>query len=129
MDPIFHQVDGAPDQVAPFSHAAAIDGWVFLTGQMPFAGKSVVSGYPDGIEARTHQVINNLVTVLPGCGLTLRRVVSVRIYLVHFDEDYELMNRVYATYFPMEQRPARTCIGISALAKGARIEIDMVARR
>jgi enamine deaminase RidA (YjgF/YER057c/UK114 family) len=39
------------------------------------------------------------------------------------------MNAVYATYFPPERRPARTCIGVSGLARGARIDIDMVARR
>ena len=100
MEPLFHLIAGAPDPVAPFSHAAEINGWIFLTGQMPFVGRSVESGYPDGIEAQTHQVMKNLVAVLAGRSLTLRRVVSVRIYLTYFDEDYDLMNRGVCDVFP-----------------------------
>lgn len=127
--PTFHMIAGAPDPVAPFSHAVEADGWVFVTGQMPFAGTSVDEAYPEGIEAQTHQVMKNLQTVLEGCGLGLANVLSVRIYLLHFDADYAAMNAVYASYFAPGRRPARTCIGVSGLAKGARIEIDMVARR
>ena len=50
-------------------------------------------------------------------------------YLLDFDEDYARMNAVYATYFAEGRRPARTCIGVNGLARGARIEIDMLARR
>ncbi len=129
MPPVFHMIPGAPDPVAPFSHAVETDGWVFLTGQMPFSGTTLDSAYPEGIEAQTHQVMKNLATVLEGCGLTLANVVSVRVFLLYFDTDYDAMNRVYASYFPAGRRPARTCVGVSGLAKGARIEIDMVARR
>lgn len=127
--PIFHLLDGAPDPVAPFSHAVEHDGWVFLTGQMPFQGIGLDSGYPEGIEAQTHQVMKNLSTVLAGCDLGLSNVLQVRIYLTQFDRDYDAMNAVYASYFPEGKRPARTCIGVNGLAKGALIEIDMVARR
>jgi reactive intermediate/imine deaminase len=129
MLPIFHMVPGAPDPVAPFSHAVEADGWVFVTGQMPFAGTSIDAPYPEGIEAQTHQVMKNLQNVLAGCGLGLADVLSARIYLTHFDADYAAMNAVYASYFPAGRRPARTCIGVTGLAKGARVEIDMVARR
>ena len=129
MDPVFHMIAGAPDPVAPFSHAVEADGWVFVTGQMPFAGTSVDEPYPDGIEAQTHQVMRNLQRVLQGCGLDLSNVLSVRIYLTRFDDDYAPMNAVYASYFPAGRRPARTCVGVTALAKGALIEIDLVARR
>lgn len=129
MLPIFHMISGAPEPVAPFSHAVEADGWVFITGQMPFTGTSLDSAYPAGIEAQTHQVMKNLETVLEGCGLALSNVLSVRIYLLHFDVDYAAMNAVYAGYFPAGRLPARTCIGVSGLAKGALIEVDMVARR
>ena len=122
-------IAGAPDPVAPFSHAVEVDGWVFVTGQMPFEGTSLDSGYPEGIRAQTHQVMRNLGTVLAGLGLTLSDAVSVRAYLRHFDEDYHEMNDVYATYFAPGRRPARTCVGVSGLARGARVEIDLVARR
>jgi reactive intermediate/imine deaminase len=122
-------ITGAPDPVAPFSHAVEADGWVFVTGQMPFVGTSLDSSYPEGIEAQTRQVFANLQTVLAGCGLGLEHALSVRVYLTHFEEDYERMNAVYSTHFAIGRRPARTCIGVTGLAKGARIEIDLIARR
>lgn len=127
--PIFHMLAGAPDPVAPFSHAVESDGWVFVTGQMPFSGTALDSGYPEGIEAQTHQVMKNLETVLRGCGLGIGNVVQVRVYLTGFERDYDAMNVAYATWFEPGKRPARTCIGVTGLAKGALIEIDMVARR
>jgi reactive intermediate/imine deaminase len=129
MTPIFHMIAGAPDPVAPFSHAVEADGWVFVTGQMPFTGTSIDAPYPAGIQAQTHQVMKNLQTVLAGCDLGLADVLSARIYLTHFEQDYEAMNSVYASYFVAGRRPARTCVGVTALAKGARVEIDMLARR
>jgi 2-iminobutanoate/2-iminopropanoate deaminase len=127
--PIFHRVAGAPDPVAPFSHAVEADGWVVLTGQMPFPGTSIDEPYPEGIEAQTHQVMRNLDAVLRGIGLALTDVVSARVFLTHFDEDYARMNAVYASYFAAGRRPARTCVGVTALAKGARVEIELLARR
>jgi len=127
--PIFHLVAGAPDPVAPFSHAVEADGWVFVTGQMPFTGTSVDEPYPEGIEAQTHQVIGNLDTVLRGVGLTLGDVLQARVYLARFEQDYAGMNTAYATHFAAGRRPARTCVGVTALARGALVEIDFVARR
>jgi reactive intermediate/imine deaminase len=128
-DLLFHMIAGAPEPVAPFSHAVEADGWVFVTGQMPFEGRSNISSYPVTIEEQTHQVFRNLTAVLQGLGLGLDDVAAVRIYLLHFDQDYARMNAVYAEYFPEGRLPARTCIGVSGLARGARIEIDMIARR
>jgi 2-iminobutanoate/2-iminopropanoate deaminase len=127
--PLFHQVAGAPDPVAPFSHAVEQDGWVFVTGQMPFSGIANDSPYPAGIEAQTHQVFSNLRRVLEGIGLGLQHVVQARVFLLHFERDYESMNSVYASYFDPGRRPARTCVGVTGLARGALVEIDFVARR
>ncbi len=127
--PLYHMIDGAPNPVAPFSHAVEQDGWVFLTGQMPFTGTANDSPYPDGIEAQTRQVMENLIRVLKGCRLTLANVVAARIFLTHFHDDYGKLNRVYAGYFPPGKRPARTCVGVTGLARGARVEIDFIARR
>jgi enamine deaminase RidA (YjgF/YER057c/UK114 family) len=73
--------------------------------------------------------MQNLRTVLQGVGAGFENVVSVRVFLTHFTEDYDTMNRVYADYFPEDRRPARTCIGVTALAGGGRVEIDLIARR
>ncbi len=127
--PFFHMVGGAPDPVAPFSHAVEQDGWVFVTGQMPFSGTANDSPYPEGIEAQTRQVFANLGQVLRGIGLGLEHVVSARVFLRHFDEDYHAMNAVYASHFQPGRMPARTCVGVTGLARGARVEIDFIARR
>ena len=73
--------------------------------------------------------MDNLTLVLGGLGLGLDSVVSVRVFLTHFRQDYAAMNAVYASYFPADRRPARTCIGVTDLAREARIEVDCIARR
>ena len=128
-EPQFHMVAAAPEPVAPFSHAAEAGGWVFLTGQMPTHPGDDARPLADGIEAQTCRVMDNLVIVLDGLGLGLEHVVSVRAYLTRFAEDYESMNRAYAAYFPPQRLPARTCVGVTGLARDALVEIDMIARR
>ena len=96
---------------------------------MPFVDASIDSPYPHGIEAQTHAVMRNLAVVLNGIGLGLDDVLQARVFLAHFDDDYDAMNAVYASYFAAGRRPARTCVGVTGLAKGARVEIDFVARR
>jgi reactive intermediate/imine deaminase len=122
-------VPGAPRPVAPFSHAVEVDGWVQLTGQMPTDPGDPDVPLPDGIEAQTRRVMDNLLIVLDGLGLALSDVVSVRIYLTEFGRDYQAMNEAYRAYFPSDRLPARTCIGVTELAVGALVEIDMMARR
>ena len=125
----FHMIAGAPTPVAPFSHAVETDGWVFLTGQMPTMPEDDAAPLPEGVEAQTRRVMDNLILVLKGVGLGLEHVVSVRAYLVHFERDYATMNATYRSYFPPGKLPARTCIGVTGLARAALVEIDMVARR
>lgn len=127
--PSFHMIPEAPRPVAPFSHASEVDGWVFLTGQMPTDPSSPDAPLPDGIEAQTRRVMDNLMIVLDGLGVGLEHVVQVRVYLTGFERDYAAMNEVYRSYFQAGRLPARTCVGVTALAVGALVEIDMVARR
>jgi 2-iminobutanoate/2-iminopropanoate deaminase len=67
--------------------------------------------------------------VLDGLGLDLSHVVQARVYLTEFQRDYPAMNAAYASYFPTDRRPARTCVGVTGLAREALVEIDLVARR
>ena len=127
--PMFHMIDAAPQPVATFSHATEIDGWVFLTGQMPTWPGEPDRPLPDWVEAQTARVMDNLVLVLEGLGLGLAHVVQARVYLTQFERDYAPMNAVYRSYFAEGKLPARTCIGVTALAVGALVEIDLVARR
>jgi enamine deaminase RidA (YjgF/YER057c/UK114 family) len=73
--------------------------------------------------------MDNLIIVLRELGLELGDVLSCRIYLTEFKRDYALMNTVYEDYFEPDRLPARTCIGVTALARDALVEIDMLARR
>jgi enamine deaminase RidA (YjgF/YER057c/UK114 family) len=73
--------------------------------------------------------MDNLIRVLRGCGLTLADVVCLRIFLTDFNGDYARMNEIYATYFAADKRPARTTVGVTGLARGGIIEIDMIAIR
>jgi 2-iminobutanoate/2-iminopropanoate deaminase len=124
----FHMIPGGPKPVAPFSHAVEVDGFAFVTGQMPDTPETP-GVLPEGIEAQTRNVVSNLRTVLAGLGLDLEHVVMARIYLSRFQQDYEAMNRVYRTFFSEGRLPARTCVGVTGLAYDALIEIDLIAKR
>jgi len=128
-DPIFHNFSTAPTHVAPFSHAVEYEGWIQLTGQMPTDPDDDSAPLADGVEAQTRRVMDNLIIVLGGLGLGLEHVLSCRVYITEFKRDFEAMNEVYKSYFPPDRLPARTCIGVTGLARDALVEIDMIARR
>lgn len=127
--PVFHLMDNAPAPVAPYSHAVEVDGWCLITGQLATDPDDDGKPLPDGVEAQTRRTMENLRLVLEGLGLDFGNVVSARVFLTAFERDYDAMNAVYAEYFGAETRPARTCIGVTGLARGALVEIDCVALR
>lgn len=129
MTPIFHLLPDAPEPVAPYSHAVEAGGFAFVTGQLATDPDDDSLPLPEGIEAQTAKVMGNLQRVLRGLGLGLEHVVSVRIFLTDFGRDYAAMNALYASYFPAARRPARTTVGVTQLARGGIIEIDMIAAR
>jgi len=116
----------APPPTAPYSHAVRAGDFLFVTGQMPNDPRTgqVVTG---GIAEQTHRVMQNLQIVLAGAGTSLERVVFARVYLVNF-ADYAVMNGVYASYFAPGRLPGRTCVGVTGLALGALVEIDLVVK-
>jgi reactive intermediate/imine deaminase len=128
-DPLFHMIAGAPAPVAPFSHAVEAEGWVFVTGQMPTDPNDDPAPLPRGVEAQTRRVMDNLKLVLGGLDLGLEHAVMARVYLSEFKRDYAAMNAVYKTYFAAGCLPARTCVGVTGLAREALVEIDLIARR
>ena len=129
MDPIFHLLPDAPKPVAPYSHAVEAGAFVFVTGQLATDPDDDSLPIPPGIEAQTRKVMDNLARVLRGCGLTLANVVFVRIFLTDFNRDYAKMNEIFSTYFAESRRPGRTTVGVTALARGGIVEIDMIAFR
>ncbi len=129
MPPMFHLIGGAPAPVAPYSHAVEQDGWLFVTGQLATDPDDDSLPIPDGIQAQTQKVMDNLRRVLNGLGVGLEHVLCVRVFLTEFNRDYAAFNAIYQTYFAAGRLPARTTVGVTALARGGIIEIDMIARR
>lgn len=125
----FHLFSDGPRPVAPFSHAVEADGWVILTGQMPTDPQAPDAALPEGIEAQTRRVMDNLALILGKLGLDFSNVVQCRCFLTEFERDYAAFNATYQTYFPEDRRPARTTVGVTALAVGALVEVDCIARR
>ena len=116
-----------PKRVGPFSHAVKAGGFLFVTGQMPTLPNDSKKLIGSDISNQTHQVMKNLKTVLTASNSSLKNVVFVRIYLVNF-KDFDTINTIYESYFASDKLPARTCIGVTALAIGASIEIDLIAK-
>ncbi len=112
--------------VGPYSHGIWADDLVYLSGQTPLdpATGKLVEG---DVTAQAQQCFKNLFGVLAAAGLTPNHVVKVNVYLTDMN-DFAAMNAVYATQFE-KPFPARTTIGVASLPLGARIEIEMIARR
>ena len=118
--------DGAPKAIGPYSQAVAAGELIFCAGQValePASGESVTGD----VRAQTERVLANLTAVLDAAGSDLRHVVKTTVYLVDFN-DFAAMNEVYAARFG-DHRPARATVGVSALPKGLRVEIECVAIR
>jgi 2-iminobutanoate/2-iminopropanoate deaminase len=115
-----------PPPTAAYSHAVRAGEWLFVTGQLgvdPRTGALV----PGGTVAQCRQVMQNLATVLRGAGTSLDRAVMTRIYLTDFG-DYAAVNAEYARHFAPGMLPARTTVGVTALALGGAVEIDLIVR-
>lgn len=119
----FTAADGVPPQVGPFSHATRWGDLLFVTGQMPTdpATGGIVAG---DVVVQSEQVRRNLEAVLAGFSATLDDTLMARVYLTAFD-DYDRFNKAYASWFsgPL---PSRTCVGVTGLAVGALVEIDLI---
>ena len=116
-----------PKRVGPFSHVVRAGGFLFITGQMPTLPNDPTKLIDEDISNQTHQVMKNLKTVLIASNSSLEKIVFARVYLVNF-KDFDEMNKVYESYFVPGKLPARTCIGVTGLAVGASIEIDLIAK-
>ena len=116
----------APQRVGPFSHAVKAGDFLFVTGQMPTQKNDKTKLVFGGIEIQTKQVMENLKNVLNKANSNFDKVIFARVYLVNF-QDFDKMNAVYESYFSKNKLPARTCIGVTGLAVGASVEIDLIA--
>lgn len=117
--------DQAPKAVAAYSQAVEANGLIFLSGQIPLdpASGALVEG---DITVQTKRVMDNLQAVLAAARSDFDHVLKATIYLVDM-QDFAKANDVYASYFKSEYRPARVTVAVSALPRGARVEIEMLA--
>ncbi|MHC1709649.1 MAG: RidA family protein [Methanomassiliicoccales archaeon] len=119
------RVDDAPSPIGPYSQAIVHGDLVFCSGQL---GLDPATGVlADGAVEQARQALENLEAVLRGAGSSLHKALKVTVYLTDLS-CFSEMNKVYAQFF-VPPYPARTAIQVSALPKGAAVEIDVVATR
>ena len=118
--------ESAPEPIGPYNQAVRSGHLLFTSGQIPMdpVSGTMVSG---SIREQTIQVLENLKNVLEAAGCTLDDVIKTTVYLADMN-DFPEMNIIYAEYFGEEQAPARSTIQAAALPKGARVEIDAIAK-
>ena len=113
----------APAAVGPYSQAVAINGLVYTSGQIaldPVSGELV----GETIEEQTEQVMKNLMEILKAAGTKPENAVKTLCFLTDIN-DFAAFNEVYAKYFT--EKPARSCVGVQSLPKGAMCEVEVIA--
>ena len=116
----------APKAIGAYAPAVDLGDFVFLSGQIPLdpATMELVEG---DIRTQTVRVLQNMKAVLEAAGLSAANVVKTTVFLTDLN-DFAVLNEVYGEFFG-EAPPARSTIQVSALPKGAQVEIDAIARR
>jgi 2-iminobutanoate/2-iminopropanoate deaminase len=116
--------EGAPEAIGPYSHAVTSNGLVFCSGQVPLdpATGELIEG---SVGDQTKRCLENLSAVCAAAGAQLSDAVLLTVYAADLSGDWAEINEAYGSFFG-EGPPARVAIGVAALPKGARIEIDAV---
>lgn len=115
----------APAAVGPYCHAKLAGNTLYTSGQLgliPATGE-----LPEGVEAQARQALDNLTAVLSAAGMTCADVVKTTVFLADI-RDFSAINAIYAEYFTGEA-PARSCVQVAALPKGALFEVEAIAVR
>lgn len=124
MKKIVHTTN-APAAIGPYSQAISFNGLLFISGQIPLnpeTGKLIDSS----IQEATHQVMKNLKAILNAEGLNFNHVLKTTIFLTDMS-DFPEVNSVYASYFEIENYPARETVAVKELPMGVSVEISMIA--
>lgn len=116
--------EAAPEAIGPYSHAVVSSGLLFCSGQIPLDPGSgqLVEG---GAGAQARRCLENLEAVCSAAGASLGDAVRCTVYLADLEADWAEVNEAYGEFFPADP-PARVAIGVAALPKGARVEIEAV---
>jgi len=114
--------EAARGPVGPYSQAIRAGGMVFVSGQLPI---DLCGEMAEGIPAQTRLCLDNIKAILEAAACDMDRIVKCTVYITNMD-DFAEMNAAYAAYFP-ENPPARACVEVSRLARGANVEIEAIA--
>ena len=115
----------APAAIGPYSQATEVGNLIFTSGQIPLNPET---GVLEGTEIKeqTHRVCKNLKAVLEASGTSLKKAVKTTCFLSNMD-DFANFNEVYAEYFT--EKPARSCVAVKELPKGALVEVEVIAEK
>ncbi|MDP7148068.1 MAG: RidA family protein [Nitrospinaceae bacterium] len=118
------QTDQAPAAIGPYSQAVRVDNFLYTSGQIALDPQSgeFLSGE---IEQETERTIENISAILIAGGLSLENVIKTTVYLTDLSH-FARMNHIYEKYFS-GNKPARACVQVAALPKGAKVEIEAIA--
>jgi len=118
------KTDQAPAAIGPYSQAVRIGNMLYTSGQIALDPRSgeFLSGE---IEQETERTLENISAILKADGLSLDNIVKTTVYLTDL-RYFTRMNQIYEKYFS-ENKPARACVQIAALPKGAKVEIEAIA--
>lgn len=120
--------DLAPKAIGPYSQGIMFGDLVFLSGQIPVDPSTgeIVTG-DDPIVAQTHQSMTNIKNILESQGLNFNNVIKSTVFITDMN-DFPKVNEAYAQYFK-ETYPARSCVQVAKLPKGALVEIEVIAHK
>ena len=124
MEKTILSTEKAPAYIGPYSQGIEAGNFVFCSGQLPI--NPATGEMPEDIKAQTEASIANVKAVLEAAGSSLCKVVKTTCFLADIS-DFASFNEVYAKHFPANGAPARSAVGIAALPKGAKVEIEAIA--
>ena len=112
----------APGAIGPYSQGFVVNGMVFTSGQIPI--NPATGEMPEGIEAQAEQSCRNVIAILEAAGSGAEKVIKTTCFLAEMS-DFAAFNEVYAKYFT--SKPARSCVAVKQIPKGALCEIECIA--
>lgn len=117
--------NNAPEAIGPYSQAIEANGMIFTSGQIAI-NPSVGDIEAKGIKGQTEQVMKNLGAVLEAAGSSFDKAVKTVCFLADMN-DFAVFNEIYGKYFT--SKPARSCVAVKTLPKGALVEVEVIAEK
>lgn len=115
----------APAAIGPYSQAIEIDGMIYTSGQLPI--NATTGEMSKDVKAQAEQSLKNVFAILKEAGVDSSNVIKTTIFIKDMD-DFPKINKVYETFFT-DNYPARSCVEVARLPKGALVEIEVIASK